>query len=77
MDEERKHQNFFAITDNEIVETVGYITLEKDAWWCPTLGYTLWYGKHLFDTHKDAKKELIYQIDCLISELEKKKSILI
>ena len=73
MKEERKQRKFFAISRHEIYETTGYETQEENAWWCPELGYTMWIGKHLFDTYDEAKKELLYQIDCLLAELNKVK----
>ena len=76
MNEERKARMFYAIHWNEIVETIGYATQHKEAWWCPKLGWTMWIGKHLFDTYDDAKKALIIKIDSEIVELNKAKNLI-
>ena len=77
MNEERKQRKFYAISWNKIVETIGYATQYKEAWWCPDLGFTLWIGKHLFDTYDEAKKALICKIDSEIVELNKDKRLLL
>lgn len=78
MIDERKSRIFYAIDDNEIKKVTGYETIaDKDAWWCPELGSSLWIGHQLFDTYAEAKIELIKDIDKHIIELQSAKKRLL
>jgi len=70
-DKERKSKEFYLIRDKEITKVTGLETEQKDAWYVKDIGWTMWYGKHLFDTYEQAKKELLYQIDCQLVELNR------
>lgn len=55
---EREQRIFYAIFEDEIVQTIGLITQDIDVWWCPSLGYSMWVGSSLFHTKGDATAKL-------------------
>ena len=77
MKEERKSQKFYAIHMHEIVDVTGFETGNKEVWWCPNIGYSMWVGTHLFETYDEAEVQLLKEIQKEIADLEKAKDKLL
>lgn len=64
--EQRESRQFWAITDTGHVKLTTGFQCDGHQWWCPTLGYTLTWGYHLFDTLEAAKRNAIRQMEVKI-----------
>ena len=70
---ERHSQTWWAVMDDHSVDVVtGYACSNPRMWWCPSIGYTLTEGYHLFKDKESAKARAIQEIEERIAILEKK-----
>lgn len=60
MNTERKSRQFWAEKGNSVTLVTGYeCPPNEGCWWVPELGYSMWEGKHLFDSEESALKMAI------------------
>lgn len=72
----RESRHFWAVNDGRVVETIGY-KCNDAVWWCPTLGFSLTRGYHLFETRSEARKKAIQNLKREIAQKQELLSDLI
>jgi len=61
----RESKLWWAVTEDGVQEVVGYSCKPNnpDIWWCPSVGYSMTEGHHLFANPNDALKKAIKETE--------------
>lgn len=61
----RERRAFFAVHDGRVSRVVGYSCAPQnpDYFWCPQIGFSLPFGKHLFNTEGEALTAAIKELE--------------
>ena len=70
---QKEAKRWWAVTDSGVQRMTGYSCkpINPTTWWCPSVGYSLMEGHHLFKTKDEALKKAIAQTELELAELHK------
>lgn len=74
-DTEREHREFWAVTyELNVLKVVGYTCAPNtpNYWWCPSMGMSAEFGKHLFWSEQEALRACAIELTAELSRITAK-----
>ena len=59
----RTKRQFWVVHQEEVLQAEGLSTQEPNAWYIPSIGWTLWLNKSLFNTPREAFAQAFTELD--------------
>lgn len=65
MSDTREKREWFAVVDGDVRRVTGYTCAPNhpQTWWCPSAGYSMNEGHHLFETEREALVKCIGELE--------------